>query len=161
MERLEIYDIEDDTIFYKDINISKYFESYETNISISPKWNVEDDNLINSNYELFFSEVNDQHQKEYFYLKAIKNLIKQRDFLTLINQYDNSLINDEEFSLEIENHSEKYSINVDETLNLENIKILSNIIEKLNIELHESDITEIFSINIFSNKTIFKSNILE
>ena len=78
----------------------------------------------------------------------------------MVNQYDNNLIDDEYFSTELEENQQKYVIEVNEKLDFEKIRILSSIIEKLNAELHESDLSELFSIDIFNKKIIF-NNLIE
>lgn len=155
---IDIFEIEDNIEFHHEINISTSFDDYSSESMHFLKCELDDD--VNTyNYNFFFHQFNDSEQREYFYLKAIRNLVKQRDFLFLTNQFDNNLIDEEMFSKEIEENQHKYTIDVNENLDIEKIRVLSSIIEKLNIELHDSDMSEIFSINTFGNHLIIKNKV--
>ncbi len=154
----EIFEINETNDFVENINISELFHFYDYSFDFSQKTvRSLNDSESSEIYQFFFAQYNEFQHKEHFYIKAIRNLVKQRDFLSLVNQYDNNLLDDNQFSNEIEFYPEKYVIEVDENLDVEKYHTLSNIIEKLNIELHESDISDMFSINIFNKKTFFKT----
>ena len=156
---LDIFEIKEEK-YTKNINFSTIFHSYETDDFVL-YYNCENEESdFNYSFNFFFNQVSDYQQREFFYIKAINNLLKQRNFLSLVNQYDNNLIDDEYFSTELEENQQKYVIEVNEKLDFEKIRILSSIIEKLNAELHESDLSELFSIDIFNKKIIF-NNLIE
>lgn len=156
---LDIFEIKEEK-HTKNINFSTIFHSYETDDFLIYDKCEDEENDFNYSFNFFFNQVSGYQQREFFYIKAINNLLKQRNFLSLVNQYDNNLIDDEYFSNELEENQQKYVIEVDEKLDFEKIRILSSIIEKLNAELHESDLSELFSIDIFNKKIIF-NNLIE
>lgn len=156
---LDIFEIKEEK-YTKNINFSTIFHSYETDDFVLYNNCENEENDFNYSFNFFFNQVSDYQQREFFYIKAINNLLKQRNFLSLVNQYDNNLIDDEYFSTELEENQQKYVIEVNEKLDFEKIRILSSIIEKLNAELHESDLSELFSIDIFNKKIIF-NNLIE
>ena len=51
--------------------------------------------------------------------------------------------------------------NINEILDIKKIQTLSKIIDKLDIDLIESDLSEIFSVDIFNKKILFNSQIEE
>lgn len=155
---MTIYEMNFDTDYFEDdsSDIKYRIADQDTNCFIRRKSyfpNEWDNDKIN-----FLQALNDR--KEHYYLKAIRNLIKQRNFLSLLNQHANELIDNDEFSKEMENNPNLFIIDIDESLNSDNIGIISEIITKLNISLHDSDLPEIFSIDLFTNKTIFSHKYL-
>ncbi|GEM_PF-4640571 len=109
------------------------------------------DNKISTVFHIFheFSE------KEKVYIRAIKNLIKQRRYLHLMYEYSHQMIDDEEFNNELENNESKYLIVADEVLDrVSKVKTLAKVIENIAEDLDEEDLTEIFSVE---NSFVFTS----
>jgi hypothetical protein len=101
---------------------------------------------VNHYTENVFQILQENQEKEFFYIKAIKNLIKQKEYLNLLYQVSNELITEEEFSFELDQNEEKYLIDISEKLTTKKLKLLSNIIDNLNEKLSEDDVSELFSI---------------
>jgi hypothetical protein len=157
---LDFFEIKEEK-FSRNLNFSSTFHSYETDDFFQLSNCENDGDGFNHSFDFFFNQVNDYQKREHFYVTAIRNLLKQRNFLSLINQYDNNLIDDNFFSSELDENSSKYIIEVNEILDIEKIQTLSKIIDKLDIDLIESDLSEIFSVDIFNKKILFNSQIEE
>lgn len=107
--------------------------------------------------ENIFQILQENQEKEFFYIKAIKNLIKQKEFLNLQYQVSNELISDEEFNNELDLNEDKYLISINDKLTTRKLKTLSNIIENLNEKFSEDDISELFSIRTHKIESLIKS----
>ncbi|MDR6302184.1 hypothetical protein [Mesonia maritima] len=101
---------------------------------------------VNDYTENIFHILQENHEKETFYIKAIKNLIKQKEYLNLLYQVSNEFISEEEFNLELDKNEEKYLININEKLTSRKLKLLSNIIDNLEEPLSEDEVSEMFSV---------------
>jgi len=93
-----------------------------------------------------FDIIKEYDDKEVLYVRAIKNLLKQRSYHDLVYELDNEYISEEDFSNELENNEEKYLIRINDKLDIKKIKLLSNILNKLKANLTDDDLSEIFSI---------------
>lgn len=94
-------------------------------------------------------------EKEKIYVRAIKNLMKQRRYLNLMYEYSHQMINDEEFNKELDQNESKYLIVADEVLDkYSKVKTLAKVIDNIEEDLNEEDLTEIFSVE---NSFVFTS----
>lgn len=99
----------------------------------------------NINYDII-DVISNYANKETFYLKAIKNLIKQKEYINLMYQLSNDLITDEEFSEELDKNENKYLIKIDQELTIKNYKSIVEILYKLKEDFTEDDVAEVFSL---------------
>lgn len=106
----------------------------------------------------FFEIMQENENKEFFYLKAIKNLLKQKEYLNLLYQVSNDLITDEEFNDELENNEDKYLINIDNILDSTNFKVVSKILDKIGDNFTDDDISEIFSLEVSNIENLLLGN---
>jgi hypothetical protein len=145
------------------------FETYQSSgyinsdssflFAVSKKNNVE---LIQGNLtpyaDSLFSIFKDNFHKEKFYITAIKNLIKQKNYINLIYELTNELIDEEEFSEELTKNEDKYLIKIDNNLdNLDKIQSLINVLQNIDEDLAEEDLIELFSVkdsNVLKKLTI-------
>jgi len=86
-------------------------------------------------------------KKEFFYIKALKNLIIQNNFLELALQLEEGHITEEEYDEEIDAHPEKYVVNVDCLENPDDLAIIKDIIKKMGVEYTRDEVEELFSID--------------
>ena len=111
---------------------------------------------LNPITETFFEILKENSDKENLYVLAIENLLKQKEYLNLYYQASQDLITNEEFNEELERNEHKYLIKINDKIELKNIRLLSNIVDKIKFDLSEDDLSEIFAVN-----PILISNILE
>lgn|SRR5690606_7335476 len=102
---------------------------------------------LNHSSTSFFHLLTENYEKERFYVKAIKNLLKQKRYLNLMYEYSHELISEQEFNKELEENESNYLIEANERLDSLNafsslVKVLGNIGESLS----EEDLTEMFSL---------------
>lgn len=109
---------------------------------------------LSSDVNDIFEMILDSQRKEFFYIKAIKNLLKQREYLTLLNSHALKHITDEEFSNELSTNEDKYLIEVDEELTITAFRTILKIAEKLQIKLHDDELSEIFSVDVLSTPVL-------
>ncbi len=100
----------------------------------------------------------DYKEKERLYIKAINNLIKQKEYLNLLYQVSNQLITEEEFSQELEENENKYLIHVNEKLDVKKLELLSEIISNLEEDLSDDDISEIFAVRTDNIEKLIEEN---
>lgn len=93
------------------------------------------------------------NKKEFYYVTAINNLLRQTNFLESCQQLIEKQIDDKEFNEELKIHSHKYTITIhdmeDEELKID-IPIILDIFKKIDPEIKElsvDDVGELFSIN--------------
>lgn len=96
--------------------------------------------------ENIFNILEENNEKEKFYIKAIQNLRKQKEYINLLYQVSNELITDEEFNYELTENEHRYLINIDNHVSNKNLNLIADIIEKIGEQFTEDDVTEIFSI---------------
>jgi hypothetical protein len=106
----------------------------------------------------YFDILEEQKNKEVFYIKAIQNLLKQKDYINLLYQVSNELISEDEFSDELENNEKQYLIDIDNDLTFSNFNSISKIITKIGTSFTDDDISEIFSIKTSNIKTLLSNN---
>lgn len=116
---------------------------------------------LNPFTENIFNILKENSEKEYFYIKAIENLLKQKEYLNLAYQMSHNLITDEEFNNELEQNEDKYLIKIDDNLDVNRFKLLLKIISKIKYNFSDDDVFEIFSFEInnissFLNKKPFE-----
>lgn len=87
-------------------------------------------------------------KKEDMYLLAISNILKQKDFLSLMYQLGTNQIDDEEFSREIEENENRYLITMNDSKSDDEMNIILEIINKLGRKFSVEDISEIFSVDV-------------
>ncbi|WMI66714.1 hypothetical protein RBH94_06005 [Aestuariibaculum sp. YM273] len=96
--------------------------------------------------EGIFEIMQEFQEREKFYVKAIQNLKKQKEYVNLLYQVSNELISDEEFSTELEENESKYLIKLDNKLNAKNFFTISKIMNRIGDVLLDDDLSEIFSL---------------
>jgi len=101
---------------------------------------------LNGFSENIFDILQENNNKEKFYIKAIKNLLKQKEYINLLYQVSNELISDEEFSNELTENEDKYLINIENSLDRTNFKVISGIIDNIGNNFTDDDVSEIFSL---------------
>lgn len=86
-------------------------------------------------------------KKEFYYTKALKNLIVQNNFLELALQLEEGQISEDEYDEEIDNHPEKYVVNVNYLDNSDDISIIMDIIKRIGINFTIDEVADLFSID--------------
>ncbi|MFW6047262.1 MAG: hypothetical protein ACOCP4_05710 [Candidatus Woesearchaeota archaeon] len=94
-------------------------------------------------------------KKELFYIKALKNLIIQNNFLELALQLEEGHITEEEYDKEIDAHPEKYVVYMDYLENQKDLGIIKSIIKKVGGEYTRDEVEELFSIDTENIESIF------
>ncbi|GAA4137925.1 hypothetical protein GCM10022216_14490 [Sphingobacterium kyonggiense] len=124
------------------INDSSYFLAIHLNNNIEYF-----QGKITDRSDLTLNIIKDYSIKESFLITAIKNLLKQKRYLNLMYEFSHELIDSEEFNKELEVNESKYLINADFKIkDLEHLSALLKIIDEIDEEFNEEDLTEIFSI---------------
>ena len=158
-----LYLLGEETIFFEDVvSHQEYQISSEDSFVFVTKKNNQFEFLcgeLTSNIENAYGIILSSLHKEIFYVKAIKNLIKQKEYINLLYQHRSNLITDEEFSIELDNNESKYLIDVDQDLKMENIGVIFDIYKKLDIDLTDDELSEIFSIDIYSTSNVLTEHI--
>lgn len=109
-----------------------------------------------SNFLIKSRKISFSKEKEYLYITAIENLLKRINFLELLQENSNKSITYEDFLNEIERNPKKYTIEIESNNNPNILKIISEIVSKIDPsikELSTSDVSEMFSIQ---NDKLFK-----
>jgi hypothetical protein len=101
---------------------------------------------INEYTQDIFEILAENSDKELIYIRAIKNLLKQKEFLNLQYLYSNEMITDDEFSQELDENEDKYLIHVDNDLNNKSFDVLCKVLKKINLNFTDDDLSEIFSV---------------
>jgi len=94
-------------------------------------------------------------RKEDFYILGFKNLLKQKRFLELSLELSDDLITEEEYETEIEENFEKYTIQLNNLDDINDLKIIEHITNKIGENFSIDEVSEIFSISCKSmNKAL-------
>jgi len=142
------YFFEKTTQGFTDILDDKYVESDDSmffSIGINQKFDFFD-KLNNQHSENIFELIQEITTKEAFYIKAINNLLRQKEYINLMYQFQTKQISSDEFSDELNTNENKYLIKIDQKLSIDNYKVISEIIKKIDFGFSEDDISEVFSI---------------
>ncbi len=135
-----------------------YFETYQSSgyinsdssflFAINKKNNIElVQGKLTPSTESLFAIFKDNFEKEKFYVTAIKNLIKQKNYINLIYELTNELIDEEEFNNELSNNEDKYLIKINNNLDsIGKVHSLINVLQQINEDLGEEDLMELFSV---------------
>ncbi|KXH85822.1 hypothetical protein [Chryseobacterium kwangjuense] len=95
------------------------------------------------------------YEKEQVYITAIRNLLKQKRYLSLVYELSNDYISEDEFNEELENNEDNYLIKVNNRLDsINKVNNLISVINKIDVSFEEEDLLEIFSI---SGSLMYKS----
>jgi len=94
-------------------------------------------------------------KKEFFYIKALKNLIIQNNFLELALQLEEGHISEKEYDEEIDTHPAKYVVNVDYLENPDDLAIIKDIIKKMGAQYTREEVEELFSVDTENIKSKF------
>ena len=87
-------------------------------------------------------------RKEELYLDAVRNLIKKSKYLNLHIELIEGQISEEEFDQEIEDNSDSFTISVNPMKSHDDLRIVSEIIQKLDIEFTEDEVEDLFGISL-------------
>lgn len=112
---------------------------------------------LNPDLENIFQLLQENDFKENFYVKAIQNLKKQKEYVNLMYQVSNDLISEEEFNNELEENENKYLIKLDQELNNTSFKIISKIISRIGDDVTDDEVSELFSIKSENIKNLILS----
>jgi hypothetical protein len=85
-------------------------------------------------------------RKEDLCITAIKNLIKKVNFLQLINQLNEGGLTERKFQKELKQYPSKYIIETDYLKFIDDVSVISEIVEKVGIEQSIDEVAEMFSI---------------
>ncbi len=88
-----------------------------------------------------------QCKKEEYFVKAIKNLIIKNNFLELSLELSENQITEDEYCKEIEDHPEKFVIDIEKINDASTIGIINDIIKKIGVEFTIDEVSEIFSVD--------------
>lgn len=108
--------------------------------------------------ENIFNLFRENVDKENLYIKAIENLLKQKEYLNLVYQASNNLISNDEFNEELEKNEEKYLIKIDNNFDNRKFQILIKALEKIKYNFSDDDISEIFSMETNNISNFLESN---
>ncbi|MEI8203785.1 MAG: hypothetical protein WCH34_12265 [Bacteroidota bacterium] len=98
-------------------------------------------------------------RKERYLTLAIDNLLKKNEYLQLTIQFNDDLIDEDEFEEELEKNEDKYLIKMNPAFVESDFNIISSIIQKLNRNFSNDEISELFAIPFDkSNKFIQEFN---
>lgn len=88
--------------------------------------------------------------KQELYIRAIKNLLKQINFLELNQRLLEKQITEKEFENEIEMNVDKYSVNIENLDNEETLKEVAEIFQEIDMddEVSINEVGDIFGIDI-------------
>ncbi|QOW09921.1 hypothetical protein Q73A0000_05870 [Kaistella flava (ex Peng et al. 2021)] len=96
-----------------------------------------------SSYQLLIGHI----ERENIYISAIRNLIKQKKYLSLVYELSNDYISEEEFHNELDSKEDEYLIKVEHNhLSHSKIDSFINVLSKIDVDFEEDDLLEIFSI---------------
>ncbi len=102
---------------------------------------------LNSSSKDFFHFITESYEKEKFYIKAIKNLLKQKRYLNLMYEFSHELISADEFNKELEENESQYLIDANESIgSISGFEAFLKVLENLKENLSEEDLTEMFSL---------------
>jgi len=87
------------------------------------------------------------NKRETLYITAIKNLIKQKEFLSLMYQVSSNQISDDEFNRELESNESKYLVHISDKADNFNFQALFDVVVNLGIELTLDEVSEMFGID--------------
>lgn len=80
--------------------------------------------------------------------EVIRNYIKKTNFLQLAIELSEDFISEEEYEKEIEEHPEKYIVNIQSMENIDDIYIISNIIKNIGVNYSIDEVTEMFALDM-------------
>jgi hypothetical protein len=103
---------------------------------------------LNRFTENIFDVLRIHSEKEMIYIRAIENLLKQKEYLNLFYQVTQNLITDEEFNSELELNEDKYLIRMNDAVDYNKLELITTILHKINFDLTEDELSEIFSLNV-------------
>ena len=86
--------------------------------------------------------------KEKLYIKAVNNLRKQKNYLQLIIELESEMITEEEFEEELNANEKRYLIEIEDKEDNLDLEQIFDIVQNVEGEITESDISELFSISI-------------
>lgn len=98
-------------------------------------------NEVVNHYSLFLNK------KEEYCIKAIKNLMKKNNFLELSLELSENQISVDEFEKEIENNPNKFVIDINYIKDSLDLRVINEIVKKLETELSIDEVAEIFSLD--------------
>lgn len=123
---------------------------FETGFKISnliiTSWEKQPTFTTKSSFYQFSSHSFDS-RKENLYLEAIRNMVKQKEFLSLMYQLSTDQLTEEEVNEELDSNSSKYLITVREPKSADELTSVTEICFRLNLNLSTDDISEMFGIN--------------
>lgn len=147
MSDLKKYFVEESTNEYLDRGDSRYIIEHDDSFFFAKSdCRINFNDYLENDFSEFIDIISNYSNRETLYVKAIKNLLKQKEYVNLMYQLSNELISNEEFSNELDQNEDKYLIKIDQDLNLDNYKAIIEILENLKEDFTEDDVSEIFSL---------------
>jgi len=96
-----------------------------------------------------FSDYADkQKSKEFYFISAIRNLIKKNSFLQLTMQLVENQITEEEYASQIESHPENYIVDINQINSANDIEIVCEIIKSIGLNFSIDEVSEVFSLDL-------------
>lgn len=159
MNEMSKYILEDETNYVSDSKEGVYEEQENSFLFALKKPNSISyiKGSANQFVENIYDVVKDGENREVLYLKAIDNLMKQKNFINLNYQLSNEFISEDEYNIELEKNENKYLININESLNKGKLRYITQIIKKLRADLTDDDISEMFSIELNNISNLIQS----
>jgi hypothetical protein len=101
----------------------------------------------------------DNQKKDEYYITAIRNLLKQINFLELYQSLIQGDITEEDFENIINAESNRYTIDIHDMKNpKEDIQIILSIVKNIGFDIKDfsqSEIDELFSVNVSKNISMY------
>ncbi|MEO6302140.1 MAG: hypothetical protein ABIP51_03100 [Bacteroidia bacterium] len=148
METYNIFNSDDDIERFisskSDTLTTKIFDVHKGQSNVTIIISVDDIKKIAGTFS-YYSFIQDK--KERFYITGIKNLQKKTNFLQLYIQHCEKQINDEEYENELTKHPENYVIDIKEIEDVNDVVLLSKIIDKIDVNMTLDEASEMFSID--------------
>jgi hypothetical protein len=107
--------------------------------------------------EFIKSKADEDMKRESLYITAIRNLRKKIRFMNLNFDYQNDFITEDEFQKELNEHQDKYFINVSLLSDKFELDCITKIVNNIDDDLTIDDIADIFSIDINSQPKLIEA----
>ena len=96
-------------------------------------------------------------KRDNYCVLAINNLIKKNEFLQLNLQFAENQITEDEYEQELETNTDRYIINLDNTLEPNDINVIGNILHSIGRKFNTDEVAEMFSIDIHTLNSNIKA----
>jgi len=97
-----------------------------------------------------------KNSKNYYLIKAIQNLIIKNNFLELSIKLAEKQITNKEFDNEIDQHPEKYIIEISYVKDSNDLFIINDILKEIKFKLSIDEVGDLFSLDLCDIEKIIK-----